>query len=284
MWRRVGTDGLAYDVFGRCFREEKTQTGSYEVNVNVLDSARSVEDLRSHPWPDPSWWDFSPLQAAAAELNRREEHHIRFRSGSVFEVAWQLRGMDKFMMDLALDPSIPEYIMDRITEVLAENIDAALTEEPDALDMVYFYDDVASKDSLLISRDMWSRFIKPRHQRIIEVIKKHGKRVMYHTDGAVFDLLPELIDMGIDVLNPIQPDARDMEPKKLKEAYGDELSFHGGIDIIETLPRGTVEDVKNEVAEKAGVLGRDGGYILASSHHIQSDTPLENVLAMYGMV
>lgn len=283
MWRRAGTDGLAYDVFGRCFREEKTRTGSYEINVNVLDSAQAVEDLKSHPWPDPSWWDFSSLKQATAELNRREEHHIRFRSGSVFEVAWQLRGMDKFMMDLSLDPAIPEYIMDRITEVLVDNIDAALTEVPEAVDMVYFYDDVASKDALLISREMWSSFIKPRHQRIIDVIKKHGKKVMYHTDGSVFDLLPELIDMGIDVLNPIQPDARNMAPKKLKDAYGDRLSFHGGIDIIETLPRGTVEDVKNEVAEKAGVLGQNGGYILASSHHIQSDTPLENILAMYGL-
>jgi uroporphyrinogen decarboxylase len=104
---------------------------------------------------------------------------------------------------------------------------------------------------------------------------------MYHSDGALRPLIPELIDLGIDILNPIQADAKGMEPEGLKADFGDRLVFHGGIDIIKTLPRGTVEDVQNEVRERIRVLGHDGGYVLCSSHHIQSDTPLENVLAMY---
>jgi uroporphyrinogen decarboxylase len=94
---------------------------------------------------------------------------------------------------------------------------------------------------------------------------------------------PELIDLGIDVLNTVQADAKGMESERLKEEFGDRLSFHGGIDIIKTLPRGTVEDVRNEVQDRFRVLGRNGGYILASSHHIQADTPLENVLEMYDL-
>ena len=105
--------------------------------------------------------------------------------------------------------------------------------------------------------------------------------VMYHCDGALYPLLEEIVDMGVDLLNPVQADAKGMEPEKLKAEFGDRLCFHGGIDIIKTLPRGTVDDVRNEVAERIRVLGESGGYIMASSHHIQSDTPLENVFEMY---
>ena len=107
--------------------------------------------------------------------------------------------------------------------------------------------------------------------------------VMYHCDGALYPLLPELIEMGVDVLNPVQADAAGMEPQRLKDEFGDRLSFHGGIDIIKTLPKGTVDDVRAEVAERSRVLGKNGGYIMASSHHIQSDTPLANVFAMYDL-
>jgi len=135
----------------------------------------------------------------------------------------------------------------------------------------------------MISRNMWRKYIKPRHARIIEVAKSYGKSVMYHCDGAIYPLLDELIDMGIDVLNPIQPTAKDMAPARLKLEFGDRLAFHGGIDIVGTLPHGTPSEVRTEVVERVNDLGDGGGYILTSSHHIQSDTPLENVLAMYEM-
>jgi uroporphyrinogen decarboxylase len=105
--------------------------------------------------------------------------------------------------------------------------------------------------------------------------------VMYHCDGAVYSLIVDLLEMGVDVLNPVQADAKDMQPERLKREFGNKLAFHGGIDIIRTLPQGTTEDIQREVRERIRVLGENGGYILASSHHIQSDTPVENILAMY---
>jgi uroporphyrinogen decarboxylase len=147
--------------------------------------------------------------------------------------------------------------------------------------MVYFYDDVATKDSLLISPAMWRKFIRPHHAKLVELSHSYGKPVMYHCDGSVHPLIPELIDMGIDVLNPIQPDAAKMEAPQLKAEFGDKLTFHGGVGIINTLPRGTPEDVRTDVKELVDVLGNGGGFILCGSHHIQPDTPIENVLAMY---
>ena len=184
-------------------------------------------------------------------------------------------------MDLAVNSEIPEYIMDRLTEIYVENTRRVLDLAGDRLDMVYFYDDVASQEALLVSPRMWRKYIRPRHQKIIDVAKSYGIPVLYHCDGAVYPLIPELIEMGIDVLNPIQADAAGMDPQNLKNEFGGKLSFHGGIDIIKTLPTGTVQDVRDEVRSRIEILGQDGGYVMASSHHIQSDTPVENVLAMY---
>jgi uroporphyrinogen decarboxylase len=282
MWRQVTEDGDAYDIWGHHLRTVDIPGGAYEEYASwPLESAETVDDLKAFRWPEPRWWNFEQLPELIAQINREEEHHIRFRAGSVFELAWQLRGMERFLLDLALAPEIPTYIMTRITEVLVENIRQALAIAGDQLDMVYFYDDVATQDSLLISPQMWAELVKPHHQQIIDAIKSFGKPVMYHCDGALRPLLPELVAMGIDVLNPIQAEAPGMDPADLKSTFGTELSFHGGIDIIDTLPRGSVADVRAEVEARMRVLGQNGGYIMASSHHIQSDTPVENVLAMY---
>jgi uroporphyrinogen decarboxylase len=284
MWRQRTSDGDAYDIWGRHFRSVANPSGAYEEAASwPLSAAASVSDLKNHPWPEPDWWDFSPMPQMLQWLDRGEECHIRFRVGSVFEVGWQLRGMQEFLMDLALDPSIPLYIMDRLTEVYVEITRRVLELASDRLDMVYFYDDVATQQSLMISQDMWREYIRPRHIQIVEVAKAYGKPVMYHCDGAIYPLIPELIDMGVDLLNPIQADAKDMEPQRLKDEFGDQLSFHGGIDIIKTLPYGTAEDVRAEVQRRVQTLGKDGGYVLASSHHIQPDTPIENVSAMYDL-
>ena len=128
---------------------------------------------------------------------------------------------------------------------------------------------------------MYDLHLRPFHQQLIDVAVQFGKPVMLHSCGGVFPLIPRLIDMGVNILNPIQPRARGMEPENLARQFGGRLAFHGGIDIQELLPRGTPSQVNAETARAAELLGRSGGYILASAHHIQADTPVENVLAMY---
>jgi len=284
MWRQNLPDGTSRDIWGHVIRVVNNPTGAYEEYATwPLATATSTNELKGHLWPEPDWWDFTPLRRLMAQYDAQEEYHLRFRIGSVFEIAWQLRGLQEFLMDMVNQPEIPQYIMERLTDVYVENTRRVLELAGDRLDMVYFYDDVATQQNLMISARMWRRVIKPLHQRIIDVAKKFGKPVMYHCDGALYPLIPELIDMGIDVLNPVQADAAGMDPQRLKAEFGDRLSFHGGLDIIKTLPRGTVADVQAEVTERINVLGKEGGYILASSHHIQSDTPLDNVFAMYAM-
>lgn len=284
MWRKRTADGRIIDIWGRVFGVQENPYGAYEELVEyALRDADSISDLKAHSWPDPDWWDFSEVADLITLLEAEHQYHIRYRIGSVFEVAWQLRGMDTFLLDMAVDPKIPAYIMERLTDVYVEITKRFLEAAGDRVEMVYFYDDVATQESLLISEDMWEALIKPHHARIIEHSKTLGKKVMYHCDGAIYPLIPRLIEMGVDVLNPVQADAKGMDPSKLKAEFGDRISFHGGIDIVETLPKGLPGDVQAEVRRRADQLGRSGGYIMASSHHIQADTPLKNILAMYDL-
>ena len=282
MWRLALPEGKYQDIWGRQTQIVPNPAGAYEeISSHPLAAAGSTVELRAHPWPEPDWWNFDSAPAVLHRLDPAHNYHLRYRIGSVFETAWQLRGLQAFLRDLALEPAIPLYIMEKITEILVEITHRLLRLAGDAVDMLYFYDDVATQQSLMISPRMWQKYIRPFHQRLVDVAHAYGKPVMYHCDGAIYPLIPALIDLGVTVLNPIQADAKDMQPERLKREFGGRLCFHGGVDIIETLPRGSRLQVQAEVGERLRVLGENGGYILASSHHIQAGTPLDNIFAMY---
>jgi uroporphyrinogen decarboxylase len=282
MWVQYAPDGTWFDIWGVHYRRVEHEFGAYQEFASFpLSDATSLAELRAHPWATPDWWDFSPVPRVIQTLDPQHEYYWRFRIGSVFEIAWALRGMQEFLIDLASQPEFPQYIMERLTEVYLENTRRMLEIAGEHIDMVYFYDDVATQNSLMISKQMWQEYVRPHHAKLIDLAHSFGKKVMYHCDGAIYPLIPELIELGVDLLNPIQPDAKGMDSRRLKEQFGDRLCFHGGVDIIKTLPRGTREEVIAEVRERVNVLGKGGGYILCSSHHIQPDTPVENVLTMY---
>jgi uroporphyrinogen decarboxylase len=282
MWRQRSTDGTSYDIWGTHRRKMANEFGVYEEFVDwPLQGAESISDLKTYAWPEPAWWDFRPLPEILRKLDEHEEYHLRYRIGSVFEIAWQLRGMQDLLMDLAINPEIPRYIMSRITDVCLESTRRVIETAGPRLDMVYFYDDVATQKSLLISPQTWRNEVRPHHARLVNLAHSYGIPVMYHCDGAVKSLIPELIEMGIDLLNPIQPDAEGMEAQHLKKEFGRKLAFHGGIDVKDLLPHGSLSEVRAAVLEHSQVLGEDGGYILCSAHHIQADTPIENILEMY---
>lgn len=282
MWRQRTPTGDYFDIWGRHTRIVEHSNGVFEeFTDHPFASAKTISDLKDHPWPQTDWWDFTYVPRVINQLLKDTEYHLRFRIGSVFEIAWQLRGLEQFLMDLAVDPRMACYIMERLTEIHVENTRTVLELAGDEIDMLYFYDDVATQQSLMISKQMWRDFIRPYHAQIIQVGKDHQKPVMYHCDGAIAALIPDLIEIGIDVLNPLQLDARGMEPLKLKQEFGGRICFHGGIDIKKTLPDGSTQDVRSEVKERIKVLGVNGGYILAGSHHIQPNTPIDNIFAMY---
>lgn len=200
---------------------------------------------------------------------------------TIFETAWALRGFEKLLSDFSSDPDLA----DRILEIPYQYHKAVACKMASmGVDMIWLGDDVSGQDNLLMSPKMWRQFIKVRMADIITSVKniKPDIKVAYHCDGNVMKLIPDLIEIGIDVLNPVQ--AESIDPAEVKEKYGDSLCFFGAIAVQSTLPFGSPEDVKNEVLARKNTIGKGGGWICAPTHHVQLDTPLENFWMMVNTI
>lgn len=271
--------------------------GEYdEIYHYPLQQAECLADIEKHPWPSPDWFDFSVIPGKIERVLRERERAIMASNGNIFESSWYMRGMDSLMMDFVLHPEIAHAIAERVTAFFVEYFDRVLTAAEGEVDLVFTADDLGGQNGLLISRDMWQEFIKPYHERLNEVIHRHGAKVIYHTDGAVSEVVDGLVDMGIDVLQALQFDAAGMDPEDLKSRFGRPdagrtgdaaggasggLCFEGGVSVQHTLPHLSPADVRDEVKHLIATLGRDGGYVLGPSHAIQAGTPVENIVAMF---
>jgi uroporphyrinogen decarboxylase len=196
---------------------------------------------------------------------------------TIFEAAWALRGLEKMMLDMLLRPDIANRILDIPYHY---HLTAAKKLVELGVDMIWTGDDMGAQNSMLISPAMWRTYFKPRMAHFIAELKAINPdvKVAYHSDGNIRPIIPELIEIGLDVLNPIQP--ASMPPAEIKRDFGDKLCFWGSIDEQYTLPFGSPEEVRTEVQQRMRTIGKDGGLILAPTHHVQLDTPLENFWAM----
>jgi uroporphyrinogen-III decarboxylase len=200
---------------------------------------------------------------------------------TIWETAWALRGYDRLLTDLVTDPDLADAILEIPYRY---HLTAAKRLVEMGVDMIWIGDDVGAQHSMIISPRHWRRHLKPRMAAFIGELKAINPklRVAYHSDGNVLPIIPELIEIGLDVLNPIQP--RCMDPADLKERYGDRLCFWGTVDEQETLPFGSPEDVRHEIGTRLQTVGRSGGLIIGPTHHVQLDTPLENFWAMVNTI
>jgi uroporphyrinogen-III decarboxylase len=200
---------------------------------------------------------------------------------TIFETAWALRGFENLLIDMAADPEKAERVLEipfRYHMVVTQNLVKL------GVDMIWLGDDVGEQRAMLMSPKMWRKYLKPRMAELIDSLRAINPqiKIAYHSDGVLYPIIPDLIEIGIDVLNPIQPLA--MDPLKLKQDYGDRLCFWGSMDIQQTLPFGTPEDVKKEVITRLTTIGQGGGLIIGPTHNLQLDTPLENFWAMVNTI
>jgi len=201
-------------------------------------------------------------------------------SPCVFEMYWRLRGMENTMLDMAGDPDLAQEMFRRCADFAVQLSEAAC--EHFALDWLWTGDDVASQTSLMMNPSTWREMISPQLKRVFDVGKRHGLWVAYHCCGALREIIPDLIEMGLDVLNPVQCNCPGMEPLELKREFGSRLTFMGGVDTQGVLPMGTAEDVRRATVRLIeGMTADGGGYILAASHTIPPETPDDNIFAMY---
>ncbi|MEI7990357.1 MAG: uroporphyrinogen decarboxylase family protein [Chloroflexota bacterium] len=200
---------------------------------------------------------------------------------TIFETAWGLRGYERIFMDMVNDPEYVERLMDIPYQY---HLTAAKKLAQMGVDMIWIGDDVGAQNDMVISPKHWRRFLKPHMANFIAELKRINPniKVAYHTDGNVDRIIPELIEIGLDVLNPVQP--ASMNPAELKKKYGKNLCFWGSIDEQHTLPFGKPEDVQQEVITRMQTIGKDGGLIIGPTHHVQLDTPMDNFWAMINTV
>ena len=200
---------------------------------------------------------------------------------TIFETGWALRGFQQMLLDFLMEPELTQEILE-IPYLYHKAVACQMAAR--GVDMIWLGDDVGSQRNMLISPATWRTFFKQRMATLIAEVRaiRPDITIAYHSDGSIYPIIPDLIEIGVDVLNPIQPDS--MDPARLKSEYGDRLRFFGAIDVQNTLPFGTPADVRSEVAARRATIGAGGGWICAPTHHVQADTPLENFWAMVDAV
>ena len=242
-----------------------------------LASATSVEDLARHRWPEPDWFDFSDF---AARLEPWGEFAVMATGVSVWQHPSFLRGTDNLLVDMMIEPEMANFLLDRFTEFYLGFFDRMLDAAGGRIDILRQADDLGTQIALLFSPELFRTFIKPRIARFADLAHSYGAKFMFHSCGAILPLIEDLIEVGVDILDPLQALAAGMDPQVLKKRYGDRICLHGGIDTQYLLPKGSPKDVRAETQRLASILGEGGGYILAPCHVLQLDVPTENILAM----
>ena len=255
----------------------------YDIAESPLRDA-TVEEVRRYPWPelaDPS--RFAGLKEKARAIRAAGYAVVALSGISPFEFSYMVRGMDRWFLDLGGDHDFVHALMRRLTDLMRSAVERLLEEAGEYIDVLITGDDLGSQNAPLISTAMYRQLIKPYHCELMSAIKQRTKaRIFYHSDGNIYPLLNDLIETGIDVLNPVHVAARDMgDTARLKREFGRRLSFCGAIDTQQVLPHGTAADVRREVRRRIKDLAPGGGYILASVHCIQPDVPPENVCALF---
>lgn len=273
-----------YDMWGSRF---DYMDDYYAFIAGPLKDATSIEEIEHYDWPDPANPAmFAGLREQAKAWYDNTDYVIGADGikGGILQSCLWLRGYEQFFTDLAVNKEFAEALLDKVLSLFKEMYTHYFKEVADYAQIVYITDDVGTQNSLLISPRMFRKIIKPRFQEFIVHLKTLAPhmKVMYHTDGAVLKLIDDFIEMGADILNPIQTSTEGLDDTKaLKEQFGDRISFHGAIDVQKVLPNATAAEVKQEVARRIQDLGTNGGYICAPCHNISFDIPPENVVALF---
>ncbi|RJP21611.1 MAG: hypothetical protein C4527_23240 [Candidatus Omnitrophota bacterium] len=243
------------------------------------------EDLDHYDWPDgkdPA--PFTGLRDYALHLHEETDYAlVSGITGVVFEICWYMRGFERFYMDLVEEPRYVEKLLDHTLQYWMDFHEGFLHEVGDLLHVVCVGDDIAMQNGPLFSPEIYRKLVKPRQKALYQFIKsKTNAKLWYHSCGSIVELIPEIIDNGIDILNPIQISAKNMNPAQLKEQFGDRLVFWGGgIDTQGVFAHGAPADVRNQVRDLIETFKPGGGYVFNTVHNIQADVPAENIVALW---
>jgi hypothetical protein len=264
-----------------------------------LGGATSVREVEDYPWPKEADFDYSPARALPA-VPADQPHWIRplyvFPADDpdqslsvrarraewipVLCTLFNLFGLEDTLVHMSVSPGLIEAALAHIEEFILGFCSRMIAEAGPGADIFWFGDDFAGQEGMLLSPDLWRRLLKPVYRKVFALAKSHGMKVWFHSCGTFRPVLPDLIDIGMDIWETVQVHLKGNEPHVLKREYGRHITFYGGISTQWTLPHGTPEDVRAEVRERIRVLGKGGGYFCSSDHAVMPDVPFENLTAM----
>lgn len=277
--------GLRRDIWGVEYKyvNFSETSGYWEVVGNPLAKCNDPAELDNYPWPKLEWFDFSTL---AAQVAAYDDYAIMtnpsFSSPSILQSPIQtLLGDEKAFMDIVLNPELFEAMIKYILDFQLPFIDKMLGAAGGRIDFFRIGDDFGTQRNLLMSPEQWRTSIQPALKAMADVAKQHGAYYYHHSCGAIRKLIPDLIETGVDVLDPVQVKADGMVPAELKAEFGDKVCFSGGVDEQDLLPNGTPEQVKEGVLSLLDDMACDGGFFVGPTHNFQDDIPTENIVAMY---
>jgi uroporphyrinogen decarboxylase len=257
----------------------------YDMVAHPLAGLETLDQVKKRmKWPDPyNEKTIEGIRERARALHEENKYAVvgdMVHTG-IFEPSHYIRGFEDFLVDIVLNRDIACYILENVLAFQKARIEMFLDEVGEYLDIVFIGDDVAAADGPIVSPKLYRELVKPYQKDYFSFIKSKTKaKLMYHSCGNVMPLIEDFIDMGVDILNPIQVSARDMDIRELKRRYGDVLCFWGGIDTTRILPGGTVKEVEEAVLRTVDILGPEG-YVVAAVHNIQADVPAQNITAMF---
>lgn len=272
------------DEFGVVWSRPDDAPNYFDITRSPLAGA-SLKQIREYPFPsggDPS--RFAGLRERALRLRRETPYAVVSGiSGVVYEICWYMRGLENLFIDMMEQPEVLETLLDRTLGYWLDWFRAFLNEAGDVVDVIMIGDDLTGQDGPLFPPRIYRSIVKPRQKALVSYIKSRtAAKVWYHSCGSILPYIPDLLDNGIDALNPVQVTARGMTPMDLKARFGDKLTFWGGaVNTQRTLPRGTPDEVREEVRRNLAAFMPGGGYVFANVHNIQADVPPDNVLALF---
>ncbi len=271
--------GLFQNMWGERYVYQSTPWGPIRHDTRgALADAQSFDELESFSWPSPDDLDYSGL---AEQARRWSEYALLYGFADVWQRPALVRGWEQMFVDMVERPDWAHYLSRKFTDFYKEDYARAAEATRGRIDLYLLISDLGSQTGPLISRAIFQEFVAPYLREMIDWIHALGGLVLFHSCGSIYPLIEDLIALGVDVLDPIQPVGPFMAPESLKTQFGDRLAFHGGIDMQRLLPFGEPSQVAAEVRRYCTVLGEGGGYILAPAHLFQPDVPPENIFAMY---
>jgi uroporphyrinogen decarboxylase len=278
-------DGSEIDIWGVGRKEIISETArDVMISVNPLKDANSPEEIKNHKWPRAEWFDFSIVKQMCHDFGEYAIStpgiHIEGYHG-VFHLLTYLFGMEKAMLDLVINPELLKVAVKEIMKFYTSYYERLFESAEGMIDFLFYKDDFGAQNNLLIGPDMFMEFFYPNIKQLSDLAGNYGAKLMLHSCGSVIGLIPQFIEAGTAVLDPIQVTAKDMDIRELKRRFGDQLTFHGGIDVQHLMPFGSIDEIKATAKETVEILGKNGGYFFSPSHRFQPNTPVESIKALY---